>query len=61
MTRNNLASLFGEAGRVDQAIAQFEALLNDHLRVLGPDHPETLKTRKNLARWLGVVGEVQVR
>ena len=43
---------------MDQAIAQFEALLKDHLRVLGPDHPETLNTRKNLARWHGVAGEI---
>jgi hypothetical protein len=26
-------------------------LLADQLRVLGPDHPSTLTTRGNLARW----------
>ena len=31
----------------------FEELLTDRLRVLGPDHPETLTTRANLARWRG--------
>jgi hypothetical protein len=58
ITRNSLASLSGEAGRVDQAIAQFRALLKDCLRVLGPDHPETLKIRNNLALWLRLAGEV---
>ena len=27
----------------------FEELLADQLRVLGPDHPDTLTTRRNLA------------
>jgi len=26
-----------------------EELLTDHMRVLGPDHPNTLSTRHNLA------------
>ena len=29
------------------------ALLLGLARVLGPDHPHTLTTRKNLARWTG--------
>jgi hypothetical protein len=32
-------------------VTEFEALLTDRLRVLGPDHPHTLMTRNNLARW----------
>jgi hypothetical protein len=28
-----------------------KALLPDQLRVLGPDHPDTLTTRHNLAHW----------
>ena len=48
----------GEAGRVDDAIAGFETLLADRLRVLGPDHPDTLSTRNNLAFWLGEAGRV---
>jgi Tetratricopeptide repeat len=31
-------------------------LLPDHTRVLGPDHPDTLTTRGNLARWTGEAG-----
>ncbi|MGW2112625.1 tetratricopeptide repeat protein, partial [Streptomyces sp. NPDC001948] len=33
------------------AAAAFEELLADRLRVLGPDHPDTLTTRSNLAYW----------
>jgi hypothetical protein len=28
-----------------------EELLADYLRVLGPDHPDTLAARHSLARW----------
>ena len=34
----------------------FAALLRDYLRVLGPDHPDTLTTRNNLAGWTGDAG-----
>jgi hypothetical protein len=34
-----------------------EQLLTDRLRVLGPDHPNTLTTRHNLARWRGQAGD----
>jgi hypothetical protein len=34
-------------------------LLNDQIRVLGPDHPDTLATRNNLASWLGESGPVE--
>jgi hypothetical protein len=39
-----------------KALALFEALLPDMVRVLGPDNPVTLATRGNLARWTGEVG-----
>jgi hypothetical protein len=38
-------------------VAAFEELLTDYLRVLGPDHPYTLTTRHNLARWRGEAGD----
>ncbi len=38
---------------------QYELLLTDLLRVLGPDHPHTLTTRNNLASWLGRAGRVE--
>ena len=40
------------------AIAALEALLADRLRVLGPDHPRTLGTRGDLARYRGEAGDV---
>ena len=39
------------AGQPAQAAAQYRDLLADYLRVLGPDHPETLTARGNLAYW----------
>ena len=57
-TRQNLARWLGEVGKVDEAVARFDALLADYLRVLGPTHPDTLATRHNLARWLGEAGRV---
>lgn len=40
-----------QAGDPAGAAAAFEDLLTDRLRVLGPDHPNTLTTRNNLAYW----------
>ena len=44
---------------MQEATGQFRQLLDDRVRVLGPDHPDTLATRNNLARWLGEAGQVQ--
>jgi Tetratricopeptide repeat len=44
---------------VKEAISQFRQLLDDHVRVPGPDHPDTLAARGNLASWLGEAGAVQ--
>ena len=38
-----------DAGRFEEAVAGYEGLLPDLLRVLGPDAPYTLNTRNNLA------------
>ena len=48
-SRNYLASTYRDAGRLDEAIARFEQILEDFERVLGPDHPDTLTSRNNLA------------
>ena len=56
--RSNLALWQAEAGRVDEAIEQFEVLLADLTRVLGPDAPDTLTTRSNLAFWQAEAGRV---
>ena len=36
-------------GRMDDAIALHERNLADRTRILGPDHPDTLTSRNNLA------------
>ena len=35
----------------------FEELLPDRVRVLGPDAPYTLRTRRNIAFWTGEAGD----
>ena len=37
----------------------FAALLPDRERVLGRDHPNTLRTRSNIATWTGEVGDAR--
>ena len=48
-SRNNLASAYRDAGKLDQAIALFEQNLADRERILGPHHRDTLTSRNNLA------------
>ena len=40
------------------AVAVFEGLLADRVRVLGPDHPPTLSARNELADCRGKAGDV---
>ena len=48
-SRNNLAGSYRDAGRLDKAIALYEQILEDSIRVLGTDHPGTLASRHSLA------------
>ena len=48
-SRNSLAGSYRDAGRLDKAIALYEQILEDSIRVLGLDHPSTLTSRFNLA------------
>ena len=48
-SRNNLAGTYRDAGRLDKAIALYEQILEDSIRVLGLDHPGTLTSRFDLA------------
>jgi hypothetical protein len=43
---------------VDEAIVAFEQLIADRIRILGPDKPQTLFTRGNLAGSLRRSGQV---
>ena len=48
-SRNSLAGIYRDAGRLDKAIALHEQTLKDSIRVLGTDHPSTLTSRLDLA------------
>jgi hypothetical protein len=47
----------GEAGLADQARDYYQGLYTTAYTYLGPDHPDTLTTRHNLARWRGHAGD----
>ena len=48
-SRDNLAGAYHAVGRLSEAIALYEQVLADRIRVLGEDHPDTLTSRNNLA------------
>ncbi|WP_203709709.1 NB-ARC domain-containing protein, partial [Actinoplanes digitatis] len=50
-------SSLGHTGQVRAAVTAFEQLLDDLLRVLGPDHPNTLVTHGYLAHSRGAAGD----
>jgi hypothetical protein len=39
------------------AVSSLTELLTDRLQILGPDHPDTLTNRHNLAHWQGQTGD----
>jgi hypothetical protein len=47
----------GEGGLATQAVDYFSDLTDRTSRLLGPDHPDTLTTRHNLAAWRGQAGD----
>ena len=49
----------GEAGLVTQATSYFDQLNKTSIQRLGPNHPDTLSTRHNLAHWRGETGDAQ--
>jgi tetratricopeptide (TPR) repeat protein len=55
--RGHLAHWTGEAGDPAAALTKYRELLDAQMRVLGPDHPNTLTTRSNLAAWTGEAGD----
>ena len=58
MLRRATASPTGPARRgTARALRLYHELLPDQERVLGPDHPETLTTRHEIARWTGEAGD----
>jgi hypothetical protein len=53
-----LAGAFRVSGDVVRAIPLFERTLEDRVRVLGEDHPNTLASRNNLAGAYRALGDV---
>ncbi|MFF6835215.1 FxSxx-COOH system tetratricopeptide repeat protein [Streptomyces sp. NPDC012438] len=49
----------GRTGQITAAHTYFDQLHNTAYRLLGADHPDTLTTRSNLARWRGEAGATQ--
>ncbi|MFD7879906.1 tetratricopeptide repeat protein [Streptomyces sp. NPDC059766] len=47
----------GESGQATTALAHFRHLARAAHDHLGPDHPDTLEARDNLARWRGEAGD----
>jgi tetratricopeptide (TPR) repeat protein len=58
VSRNNLAGVLRDLGRVSEAFALYERTLADQERVLGAEHPDTLVSRNNLAGVLRDLGRV---
>ncbi|MGW4967655.1 FxSxx-COOH system tetratricopeptide repeat protein [Nonomuraea sp. NPDC004186] len=56
---NNLASVLGRLGRLQEAEAEIRAVLQARRRVLGEEHPGTLTSWNNLASVLGDLGRLQ--
>ncbi|MFE0156711.1 tetratricopeptide repeat protein, partial [Nonomuraea sp. NPDC059007] len=50
-------SSLGDAGQVAAAISAYTDLHATSQRILGPDHPDTLATRSNLAGYRGAAGD----
>jgi hypothetical protein len=50
-------SSLGGVGLVNQAVTYWQQMAATSTGLLGPDHPHTLTTRHNLARWRGEAGD----
>jgi hypothetical protein len=53
---DNLANAFQQAGRLGEAIPLCEENLGNRLRVLGPNHPDTLRSRDTLSHAYELAG-----
>ena len=58
-SRNNLATIYGNASKLEEAIVLFEENLTDSEGLLGPDHPDTLISRNNLAGAYRAAGRIE--
>jgi hypothetical protein len=51
------AQAAGDRGARKEAVQKYEALLSASMHALGPEHPDTLITRHNLAYFQGMVAD----
>jgi len=58
VTRSNLAAVFFDQEKHDEALPLVEEALETSIRVLGPTHPSTLVTRNNHAYQIGALGHL---
>ncbi|MFD3643683.1 tetratricopeptide repeat protein, partial [Streptomyces griseus] len=56
-TLDDLVGILGAAGAASEGLVLRRRILADRERVLGPDHPDTLESRNNLANTLDDLGE----
>jgi hypothetical protein len=56
-SRNNLALVLQDLGRLEEAEAEHRAVLEARVRLLGAEHPHTLTSRNNLAVVLRALGK----
>ena len=55
--RSHIGTALGESGDYEEAVSVFEELVNDREDYLGPDHPDSLRSRSNLAFWRRHLGD----
>ena len=55
-SRSTPRNTYQDAGRAAEAIPLHERTLADSERILGPDHPDTLNSRNNLAAARAALG-----
>jgi tetratricopeptide (TPR) repeat protein len=58
MSRNNLATAYWAAGRLDEALPLHVRVLADRERVLGETHPDTMMSRNNVATTYWAAGRL---
>jgi tetratricopeptide (TPR) repeat protein len=58
-SRNNLATVLRDLGKLAEAEAEHRVVLDIRTRVLGPEHPDTLTSRSNLAVVLRRLGRFE--
>ena len=56
-TLDNLASLYRDLGKHEEAKPLYQRALAIYVKVFGPDHPNTTRVREEYSKLLKVMGE----